>query len=101
MHGLQNLWMPICWKTLVKNHDILLTVEEGSIGGFSSQIHQALIARNLAEKIIYRPLYFPDKFIDHASQSEQYQQAGLDREAIASDSAGFMPHKITSKRKFC
>ena len=70
-------------EELVKNHDILLTVEEGSIGGFSSQIHQALIAKNLAEKIIYRPLYFPDKFIDHASQTEQYQQAGLDREAIA------------------
>ncbi len=81
---------------LVDHHDYLLSVEEGSIGGFSAQIYHILAEKNLSEKIIYRPLYLPDYFIEQASQKEQYQEAGLDRYGIVAKILAIMAMKNES-----
>ena len=67
---------------LVENHDYLITMEEGAIGGFSAQVLDILARDNLLERVIYRPLYMKDCFIDHASQQTQYAQTGLDANAL-------------------
>ncbi len=67
---------------LVKKHDYLFTMEEGAIGGFASHIFHILARDDVAEKIIYRPLYLPDEFIEHASQNKQYHKAGLDADTL-------------------
>ena len=67
---------------LVENHDYLITMEEGAIGGFSAQVLDILARDNLLERVIYRPLYMKDSFIDHASQQKQYAQTGLDADAL-------------------
>ncbi|MDB5585326.1 MAG: 1-deoxy-D-xylulose-5-phosphate synthase [Devosia sp.] len=68
---------------LAQNHDVLLTVEEGSIGGFGSHV-ATFLARNgmLDGKLRFRPLMIPDHFVEHASQADMYAAAGLDRAGI-------------------
>jgi 1-deoxy-D-xylulose-5-phosphate synthase len=67
-------------KTLVKNiaktHKIIITIEEGSIGGFSSQINDFLNRENLPNQV--KNLFFPDIFIDQMPPEDMYKKAGLD-----------------------
>ncbi|MBU1337145.1 MAG: 1-deoxy-D-xylulose-5-phosphate synthase [Alphaproteobacteria bacterium] len=68
---------------LATTHDVLLTTEEGSIGGFGSHV-ATFLARNglLDGKLRFRPLMIPDRFVEHASQADMYADAGLDRAGI-------------------
>ena len=68
---------------LAHDHDVLLTVEEGSIGGFGSHV-VTFLARNglLDGKLRLRPLMIPDHFVEHATQTDMYAEAGLDRAGI-------------------
>jgi 1-deoxy-D-xylulose-5-phosphate synthase len=62
---------------------VLITVEEGSIGGFSTQVLHALATEGLLDGgLKVRPLTLPDRFIDHDSPNKQYADAGLDATAI-------------------
>ena len=69
---------------LAANHEILITVEEGAIGGFGAHVITALAhGGHLDGGLKVRPLTLPDHFIEQNSQKEQLCQAGLDAAAIA------------------
>jgi len=68
---------------LAREHEVLITIEEGSIGGFASQVLQDLATAGLLDHgLKVRPMILPDVFIDQASPARQYAQAGLDAPAI-------------------
>ena len=70
-------------RRLAREHEVLVTVEEGSIGGFASQVMQYMAHAGLLDGgLRFRPLCLPDVYIDHDSQAEQIAQAGLDRAGI-------------------
>ena len=70
-------------EQLARNHEVLLTVEEGSIGGFGSHAATYMAQNGLLDGAIrFRPLIMPDRNIEHASQADLYAQAGLDRTGI-------------------
>jgi 1-deoxy-D-xylulose-5-phosphate synthase len=68
---------------LAREHQVLLTIEEGGIGGFGSHV-ATFLARNglLDGKLRFRPLMIPDRFTEQASQNDMYAEAGLDRAGI-------------------
>ena len=68
---------------LVRHHEVLLTVEEGAMGGFGAFVLQHMAATGLLDTgIKVRTLNLPDIFQDHDKPELQYQQAGLDAAAI-------------------
>ena len=70
-------------KRLAKEHEILLTVEEGSIGGFATQVFHFLTLNGLLDGgLKFRPVCQPDIFIDQESQEKQNEIAGLDHKSI-------------------
>jgi 1-deoxy-D-xylulose-5-phosphate synthase len=69
---------------LAREHEVLLTVEEGSMGGFGAAVLHALAhAGALDRGLKIRTLTLPDRLIDHDTQERQYAEAGLDATAIA------------------
>ena len=68
---------------LAQNHDVLITAEEGGIGGFGSHV-ATFLARNglLDGKLRFRPLMIPDRFVEHSTQADMYADAGLDPAGI-------------------
>ncbi|KAK8488982.1 hypothetical protein V6N13_023083 [Hibiscus sabdariffa] len=71
-------------RELAKSHEVLITVEEGSIGGFGSHVAQFLALDGLLDgKVKWRPLVLPDQYIDHGSPADQLAQAGLTPSHIA------------------
>jgi 1-deoxy-D-xylulose-5-phosphate synthase len=73
---------------LVTNHEVLLTVEEGAIGGFAAQVVDSLQRQRLADHMSrLASIYLPDQFIHHDSQDGQAVTAGLDVQAIAAEVA--------------
>ncbi len=70
-------------RRLAREHEVLVTVEEGAIGGFATQVMQFLATQGMFDKgLKYRPLTLPDRFIDHDKPEIQIAQAGLDRAGI-------------------
>lgn len=69
-------------EQLARNHAVLITIEEGSIGGFSSQVLDFLAKQDLIGVTKVRPLTMPDMFFEHDKPDAQYAQAGLDADAI-------------------
>ncbi len=70
-------------RRLAREHEVLLTVEEGSVGGFASHVLHFLAEEGLLEGgLKVRPLVLPDSFTDHAKPERMYEQAGLDRAGI-------------------
>ena len=68
---------------LARNHEVLITVEEGASGGFASQVLEHLAARGLLDHgLKIRPLIMPDSFLDHAAPETMIRQAALDRQGI-------------------
>jgi 1-deoxy-D-xylulose-5-phosphate synthase len=68
---------------LAKNHEVLITIEEGSIGGFGSYVLQALSEHGALDSgLKVRSMVLPDVFIDHDSPAAMYAQAGLDANGI-------------------
>jgi 1-deoxy-D-xylulose-5-phosphate synthase len=70
-------------ERLAREHEILITVEEGSSGGFASQVLHHLATTGLLDAgLKIRPMVLPDRFIDHDAPSIQYDQAGLNAAQI-------------------
>ncbi len=68
---------------LAREHDVLLTIEEGSIGGFGSFVIQAFAEQGVLDRgLKIRSLVLPDVFIDQDSPNAMYAQAGLDAKGI-------------------
>lgn len=71
-------------RSLAKSHDVLITVEEGSIGGFGSHVVQFMALDGLLDgNIKWRPIVLPDRYIDHGSPADQLAEAGLTPSHIA------------------
>ncbi len=68
---------------LIKNHSVVLTVEEGSMGGFGAFVLQYLAESNQLDKAKIRNAYLPDMFQDHDAPDKQYEKAQLSAQAIA------------------
>ena len=65
-------------RRLAREHEVLITIEEGSVGGFSSFVLQYLATAGLLDQgLKVRPMVLPDRFIDHAAPARQYEWAGL------------------------
>lgn len=68
---------------LAREHEVLVTVEEGAVGGFASHVLQALAqAGDLDAGLKIRPLVLPDTFVDQARPEKMYADAGLDKAGI-------------------
>lgn len=71
-------------KLLATDHEILVTIEEGSIGGFSAHVMQYLTTSGLLDDgLKVRPMILPDRFISHGTSSGMYQDAQLTASNIA------------------
>jgi 1-deoxy-D-xylulose-5-phosphate synthase len=68
---------------LAREHEVLLTVEEGSIGGFAGFVMQALAEHGVLDRgLKVRSMVLPDVFIDQDSPNAMYVKAGLDAKGI-------------------
>jgi 1-deoxy-D-xylulose-5-phosphate synthase len=66
-------------RKLAEEHEVLVTIEEGSVGGFGDHVlHFLALDGGLDTGTLkVRPMVLPDTFIEQATQNEQYEQAGL------------------------
>jgi 1-deoxy-D-xylulose-5-phosphate synthase len=68
---------------LAREHEVLITIEEGSIGGFGSHVLQHLAVSGALDRgLKVRPLVLPDLFIDHDKPERMYDRAGLNADGI-------------------
>ncbi|KAL5559282.1 hypothetical protein UlMin_035493 [Ulmus minor] len=71
-------------RELCENHSFLITVEEGSLGGFGSHVAQFIaLDGRLDGRVKWRPIVLPDHYIKHATPDEQLALAGLSGHHIA------------------
>ena len=67
----------------ILSHKYVLTVEEGSVGGFSAQVTKMIQDEGLLRNILdYKNILLPDIFVDHDSQANQIIASGLDAKNI-------------------
>ena len=76
--------------SLATTYPAMLIVEEGSIGGFSTQLMHCLAEADCLHKIRIKSMIMPDHFIDHMSQAEQLAQAGLDTDSIVETASNLL-----------
>ena len=68
---------------VASNHEVLITIEEGSVGGFGSHVSQLLADRGVFDNgLRFRSMILPDSFIDQDTPSKMYDQAGLNSNDI-------------------
>ena len=68
---------------LARHHEVLITVEEGAIGGFATYVLSHLAASGqLDHGLKVRTMTLPDVFIEHDKPEKMYEQAGLDAASI-------------------
>ena len=76
---------------LAREHECLITIEEGAIGGFSAAVMQALSEHGVLDRgLRVRSLVLPDRFIDQNSATAMYAEAGLDHRAIVAKVCGIL-----------
>ena len=70
-------------RRLVRSHEVLITIEEGSVGGFGSFVLQYLAGEGLLDRgLKVRQMVLPDVFIDHDKPEKMYDVAGLNARHI-------------------
>jgi 1-deoxy-D-xylulose-5-phosphate synthase len=68
---------------LAREHEVLLTIEEGAIGGFGSHVVQMLAEHGMLDGgLRIRSMVLPDAFLDHDTPAAMYARAGLDAKGI-------------------
>ncbi len=76
-------------RRLAREHEVLITIEEGSIGGFAAQVMQFLALDGLLDRgLKIRPMTLPDRYIDQDTPEKMYAAAGLDAKAIVAMALG-------------
>ncbi len=76
-------------RDLAANHEALVTIEEGSVGGFGSHVLQFLAMEGVLDNgLRIRPMVFPDTFIDHDSPAAMYESAGMQAADIVRTAVG-------------
>ncbi len=88
---------------LARDHEVLITVEEGSIGGFSAQVMSFLTKTGALDKgLKFRQIFFPDVFINHGKPEQQNSECGVDSEGIIKSALGALgiatPAKFSLER---
>jgi 1-deoxy-D-xylulose-5-phosphate synthase len=77
---------------LAKEHEILVTIEEGSTGGFGSMILAYLAEAGALDRgLRVRMLSLPDRFLEHDKPESQYANAGLNARAIVAKALEILP----------
>jgi 1-deoxy-D-xylulose-5-phosphate synthase len=72
-------------RRLAREHEVMITIEEGSVGGFGSHVMQLMALEGLLENgLKFRPMTLPDVFLDHDKPEVQYDRAGLTSRHIVS-----------------
>ena len=89
---------------IATNHEVLITIEEGSIGGFGSHVSQLLSERGVFDTgLKFRSMILPDIFIDQDTPEKMYETAGLDSLSISNKVEETLNSKIIlakNKNKF-
>ena len=82
-------------EQLARHHEVLVIVEEGSVGGFASHVMQHLARRGLLDHgLKLRPMTLPDRFIDHDSHARQITDAGLSARDIVETVLGALGRNL-------
>jgi 1-deoxy-D-xylulose-5-phosphate synthase len=83
-------------EQLARHHEVLVTIEEGSSGGFGSAVLQHLAWRGLLDgRLRVRPMVLPDRFIEQDTQSRQLANAGLTARDIVTTVLGALGQEVT------
>jgi 1-deoxy-D-xylulose-5-phosphate synthase len=70
-------------RRLAREHEVLITIEEGAVGGFAAHVMQFLAWEGLLDQgLKLRPMILPDVFLDHDTPERMYEAAGLDAKSI-------------------
>ena len=86
------------WQ-LARDHEIIISIEEGSIGGFGSHVSQYLFDNSLLDNNLkFRSMVLPDRFIDHDKPEQMYKNAGLDANSIETKVLDALNSKIIIKK---
>ena len=76
-------------RRLAREHEVLITIEEGAVGGFASHVLQFLALNGLLDRgLKVRPMVLPDRFIDQDTPEKMYEAAGLDANGIVAMALG-------------
>ncbi len=72
-------------RRLAVEHEVLITIEEGAIGGFAAQVQQFILQAGLLDRgrLRLRAMMLPDRFIEHGTPAGMYEEAGLNASQIA------------------
>jgi 1-deoxy-D-xylulose-5-phosphate synthase len=88
----------LMWQ-IANDHEIVISIEEGSIGGFGSHLGQFLNEKNLLDNNLkFRSMFLPDRFIDHDKPESMYKYAGLDSLNIENKILDTLNSKIIVKK---
>ena len=88
----------LIWQ-IATDHEVVITIEEGSIGGFGSHVGQFLNEKNLLDNNLkFRSMFLPDRFIDHDKPEIMYKYAGLDSLNIESKILDTLNSKVVIKK---
>ena len=88
----------LIWQ-IATDHEALITIEEGSIGGFGSHVAQFLNEKNLLDSNLkFRSMFLPDRFIDHDKPDLMYKYAGLDATNIENKILDTINSKVVIKK---
>ncbi len=88
----------VIWQ-IANDHEIIISIEEGSIGGFGSHVSQYLFDKNLIDNNLkFRSMILPDRFIDHDKPEEMYKYAGLDATSIETKILDTLNSKVVIKK---
>ena len=78
-------------RKLARKHDVLITIEEGSSGGFGAMVMQQLAEDGLLDgSLKARAMFLPDAFLDQDKPEKMYEQAGLDAAGIVTKVLGLL-----------
>ena len=88
----------LIWQ-LATNHEAIVTIEEGSIGGFAAHVSNFLNDKNLLDSNLkLRSMILPDKFIDQDKPENMYKSAGLDALSIENKVLEVLNSKVIVKK---
>jgi 1-deoxy-D-xylulose-5-phosphate synthase len=84
---------------LAREHEVLITIEEGSVGGFGSHVAQLLAERGALDAgLKFRSMVLPDRFLEHDRPEALYAAAGLDAGGIVAKVFQALGHDVAAGR---
>ncbi len=87
-------------KRLAREHEVLITVEEGAVGGFAAHVLQYLATEGMLDAgLKIRPMTLPDRFIPHDKPNVQYDRAGLNAPQIVETAVAALGRETMGERR--